>query len=312
MANIGYIQLNRICNQACLFCSNPDTGASLSFEEFKEKVDDFTKRNYQGVILTGGEPTLVDYLPEAIKYCTTSKMNSRLITNGQKIANFEYLKELHNAGLNLVHVSMYSYLSKIQNYLSCNERSLQNVLKALHNLKKLGIATNINTVINKYNANHLDKTVFYVIKNFPNINHFVFNNLDPYMNRASENKETVPKLSEFKNSLSKAMKLLDKNNKTFRVERVPLCYMSDYAQNSTETRKIVKGEERIVHFLDQKGLVRQDAESFKHLKGKVCQQCNLNDICAGLYSLGEYYDEAELIPVKNIDKQEIINKINHV
>ncbi|MBD3359222.1 MAG: radical SAM protein [Candidatus Buchananbacteria bacterium] len=309
MANLGYIQLNRVCNQACLFCSNPDTGASLNFIEFKDKVADLIKRNYDGVILTGGEPTLIDYLPEAIKFCTEKKINSRLITNGQNTANFEYLKKLKDSGLNLMHVSLYSYKTKIQNYLSQNNDSYNNIIKTLKNATKLNIVININTVINKYNADHLDKTVFFIIRNFPQIKHFVFNNLDPYMNRASQNKHTIPGLFDFEISLNKAMQILFKNNKTFRVERVPLCYMGDFPQFSTETRKIIKQEERVVHFLDEKGLIRQDTDSFKYKKGKVCKRCNLNDICAGLYSLGEYFAEKELKPVKNVTKEQVKAKL---
>ena len=308
MANIGYIQLNRVCNQNCLFCSNPDNGASLSFESFKEKINDLIKRNYQGVILTGGEPTLMAYLPEALAYCQEKKLKSRLITNGQLTSNLDYLTKLKAAGLELMHVSLYSYKPNIQNYLSQNKGSFANIIKTLQNSRDLNLDVNINTVINKYNADHLDKTVFYLIKKFSEINHFVFNNLDPYMNRASQNIKTIPQLNDFRLALNKAMNLLFKNNKTFRIERVPLCFMGDFPEYSTETRKIVKGEERIVHFLDDKGMVRQTAEWFKHKKGKVCPQCSLNAICAGLYALGTYYNEAELIP-QNSDQQTIRDKI---
>ena len=308
MANIGYIQLNRVCNQACLFCSNPDTGAALCFSDFKAKVNDFIKRKYSGVILTGGEPTLVDYLPEAIRYCQDKNLDSRIITNGQRTADFDYFKKLVDNGLSLMHVSLYSYKPKIQNYLSQNKESFKNIKKTLKNAEKLNLNININIVINKYNAEHLDKNVYYLIKKFLLINHFVFNNLDPYMNRASQNSFTIPKLKDFKESLNRGMHLLAKYGKTFRVERVPLCYMGDYPQFSTETRKIVKREERIVHFLDDKGMVRQTPKWFKHKKSKVCQECTLNTICAGLYALGEYFDEQELSPLQ-INKQDIINKI---
>jgi MoaA/NifB/PqqE/SkfB family radical SAM enzyme len=311
MANIGYVQLNRICNQACLFCSNPDTGATLDIINFKKKINDFVKRKYAGVVLTGGEPTLCEYLPEAIRYCQTKKMDCRLITNGQKTADFNYLNKLAENGLHLMHVSFYSYRPQLQNYLSQNKNSYSNILKTLHNSAKLKIAVNINTVINKYNADHLDKTVFFLVKKFSFINHFVFNNIDPYTNRAVQNVFTIPQLKDFKNSLNKAMQLLVKKNKTFRVERVPLCYMGDFPQFSTETRKIVKKEERIVHFLDDKGFLRQTAKGFNHEKGKICHLCRLEKICAGLCALGKFFDENELTPVVNKDPQNIINKIKH-
>ena len=72
------------------------------------------------------------------------------------------------------------------------------------------------------------------------------------------------------------MRYLHKTGRTFRVERVPLCYMAEFAHCSTETRKIVKGEERIVHFLDEKGTVRQT--DFRHPKAEACKQCSLNEI----------------------------------
>lgn len=301
MANIGYIQLNRICNQKCLFCSNPDTGSTLKFSEFKKKVDDLVARKYSGVILTGGEPTLYAYLPQAIQYCQQQGIACRLITNGQKIADFEYLHGLVAAGLNLIHISLYSYKPQIQNYLSQNNNSFVNITKALENANKLNLNVNLNTVINKLNADHLDKTVFFIVKKFPFINHFIFNNLDPFMNRAAENISTIPKLGDFKDSLNKALHLLKKNGKSFRVERVPLCYMGDFSEFSTETRKLIKKEERIIHFLDAKGMVKQKGKWFKYKKGKVCASCCLNEICAGLYALGEYYDESELVPVKNLN-----------
>jgi hypothetical protein len=48
----------------------------------------------------------------------------------------------------------------------------------------------------------------------------------------------------------KAFSFLEKKRRTFRVERLPLCFMRGYEEASTETRKIVKNEERLVYFLD--------------------------------------------------------------
>ena len=82
--------------------------------------------------------------------------------------------------------------------------------------------------------------------------------------------------------------------------------MTEFAWASTETRKIVKGEERIVHFLDEKGTIRQT--DFVHAKADVCQQCSLNDICGGLFELGEHYDLNELYPVF-VERESIVAKV---
>ena len=126
------------------------------------------------------------------------------------------------------------------------------------------------------------------------------------MGRAETNRDTAHRLADFELSLTRAMRWLHKAGKTFRVERVPLCYMTEFAHCSTETRKIVKKEERIVHFLDEKGTIRQT--DWMHAKSKACQQCSLNDICGGLFELGDHYDLGELHPVF-IPPQPIVDRV---
>jgi hypothetical protein len=107
-------------------------------------------------------------------------------------------------------------------------------------------------------------------------------------------------------SLNRALRFLEQSGRTFRVERVPLCYMVDFAHASTETRKIVKGEERIVHFLDEKGMVRQT--SWSHGKAPVCAACSLTTICAGLFEMDRLYSSKELSPVF-ASKEAIVRRI---
>jgi hypothetical protein len=155
----------------------------------------------------------------------------------------------------------------------------------------------VNCVINRYNAGALDALVRFVADRFPRVRHLVFNNLDARMNRVAENPDTVPGLVDFELSLARALRLAEARGLTFRVERVPLCYMAEWAHASTETRKLVKDEERIVHFLDGKGMVRQQASAFVHGKADACRACRLDAICAGLDGLGEFRDGAELYPL---------------
>jgi MoaA/NifB/PqqE/SkfB family radical SAM enzyme len=89
-----------------------------------------------------------------------------------------------------------------------------------------GIRVQINTVINHYNETHLDKTIEFLTKLFPPISHFVWNNLDPEMMRKTDTaRSTLPNFDRFKPSLNAALALLESQNKTFRVEKMPLCYI---------------------------------------------------------------------------------------
>lgn len=297
MANLGYVQVTRRCNQTCRFCSNPPSGVEIGVEEACRRVDDLAERRYQGVILTGGEPTLVPWLPQVVRHAVARGLAPRLITNGQRLAEGGLLDELVAAGLRHVHVSFYSHDPAVHDALTRNPGSHANASRALSRVCERGLSADVNCVINRYNAGALDRLVAMVLERFPRVRHLVFNNLDTRMNRVAENPDTVPRLADFELSLARALRLAESSGLTFRVERVPLCYMAEWAHCSTETRKIVKDEERVVHFLDWKGVVRQRRSAFLHAKGEACAACRLDPICAGLDGLGEAYDAAELYPV---------------
>lgn len=309
MAKLGYIQVTRQCNQECIICSNPPNEKLLLLKEAKKNVDQIISEGNDGLIITGGEPTLYKFLPELIKYSKEKGLSTRMITNGQKMSDINFVKKLSNAGLNHVHMSIYSSRDSIQSKISKNKDSLKNIIKALNNIESNGkINVDINIAISKINAEYLSTTVKWIVKKYPFIKHFVFNNLDPHMNRATENPEVVPMMKDFELELYRSLKHLDENNKTFRVERVPLCYMSEYEYASTETRKIVKGENRTVYFLDEKNKVTQNM--WESEKAPWCKDCSLNEICAGIFGYGRFYSINELNPVF-INKNDIIRKIKN-
>lgn len=316
MANIGYMQVVRHCNQYCRFCSNPETGYVLDLDTAKKEIDDFAARKYFGVILTGGEPSLSPIIPEITRYAIERGLHVRMITNGSKIADMQKARSFVDAGLLHYHVSIHSCRAPVEDFLTGVKGSFALAEQALVNLSalnderkaqgKTGVTVNINTVINALNCDHLDENVRFFVERFPFIQHFVWNNLDPSMGRAETNRDTAHRLRDFEVSLQRAMRFLTQAGRSFRAERVPLCFMTEFAHASTETRKIIKGEERIVHFLDDKGTVRQT--DFRHAKAEACRHCSLDEICGGLFELGDWYDTEELAPVF-VPKEAIVERV---
>jgi MoaA/NifB/PqqE/SkfB family radical SAM enzyme len=278
----------------------------LDLDTAKRAVDDFAERGYFGIILTGGEPSLSPIVTDVTRHAVERGLHVRMITNGSKLALPGMAESFVEAGLAHFHVSIHSCRPELEDFITGVRGSFDLAMDALENLGRAGATVNINTVINKLNADHLDDNVRFFVSRFPFIRHFVWNNLDPSMGRAETNRDTAHRLADFELSLARAMRFLHKGGRTFRVERVPLCYMTEFAHCSTETRKIVKGEERIVHFLDEKGTVRQT--DFVHAKSDACKVCSLNDVCGGLFELGEHYDLGELYPVF-VPADEIVRKV---
>lgn len=298
MANIGYLQVTRDCNQRCRFCSNPPSGVDRTLEEDKGLLDDFAARGYQGVILTGGEPTLVAHLPELVRHAVAVGLEPRLITNGQRLAEPSYLARLHEAGLRIVHLSLHSHRAEVHDFIAGRRRAWEFAVTAMAACAALpGMSLRVNTVLCRHNADHLDQAMQLLVDEFPSVRHVILNGLDPSNERCEQNRDVWYRLRDIEVSLARAMRLLDGAGVTFRVERVPLCYMLDHAHLSTETRKLVKGEERMVHFLDDKGTVRQEPGAFRHRKHARCASCSLDAICAGVFERGEMYDPEELAPV---------------
>jgi MoaA/NifB/PqqE/SkfB family radical SAM enzyme len=307
VANIGYIQVVRHCNHFCGFCSNPTTPYVHTFDTMKVLVDDFVERGYFGVILTGGEPSLHPELPKICRYAADQGLHVRMITNGWRLSDESFAADMAEAGLKLVHVSVYSVYPEIEERLRGTAGTLDKAYAAVENAHRHGIEVNINCVINKLNANHLHHNIRHWVTQHPYIRHFIWNNLDPSMGRAEVNQaQFTPRLADFKRSLFQALYLLYRTGRTFRVEKVPLCYMPEFAWASTETRKIVKGEERIVHFLDAKQTVRQT--DWEHIYAAGCSVCSVRQICGGLFDRGNAYDPAELYPLK-ISRDKVVERI---
>ncbi|MCO4769230.1 MAG: radical SAM protein [Deltaproteobacteria bacterium] len=295
MANLGYLQLTRDCYQGCRFCSNPPTGVELGEDAMRGELDRLAELGYDGVILTGGEPSLSPLLIPALEHAKSLGLHSRMITNGQLLAEEAFFRRLVDAGLSHIHVSLHSSRQEVHDFITKYRGAWETLVGCLELVPVLGITCDINTVICSYNAHHLDETVRWICERFPHVRHFVWNNMDPDGNRAEDNPDCIARHHEFQVSLERAMDYLHANGRTFRAERVPLCFMPRYAWASTETRKIVKEEERCIRFLDDKGFVHQ--KEFLHGKGVACDSCSYDSICAGMFSMARSFDERELSPV---------------
>ena len=242
----------------------------------------------------------------ALEYATKRGLFNRMITNGQLLADKEFFKKVVDHGLQHIHVSLHSYRQEVHDFITQYPRAWETLVSCLGHVPEMGITADINTVICAYNSDHLHETVIWLCEQFPFIRHFVWNNMDPDGNRAEENPDCIPKHHEFMISLELAMEYLTTTGRTFRAERVPLCFMKRFAHASTEARKIIKEEERCIRFLDQKGYVRQ--LEFLHGKGTACDACRWDPICAGMFSMAKSFDERELSPIFE-DPKPVIQKV---
>lgn len=96
-----HLDLTKNCNLRCLYCYQEPyigknlIGPELSFSELRALIDELAQMNVAKLVISGGEPFLISFLPEIIEYANRKGIAvPTLFTNGTIFGkNIEYVKE---------------------------------------------------------------------------------------------------------------------------------------------------------------------------------------------------------------------------
>lgn len=125
------------CNLNCPLCYEAiDVKNEITLDEIKEILKNHKNKS---VTLTGRESTCRDDIFEMIRIVTENN-RAVLLTNGLKLADYDFTMKLKEAGLDLVMFSFNGFDDEI--YRKMNGKPLlETKLKALENCKKVGLKT---------------------------------------------------------------------------------------------------------------------------------------------------------------------------
>lgn len=137
------------CNLSCPICYhkfnyNP-TKERFSIEDIRNII-----KNHRNslIVLSGGEPTLREDLPEIIKLIRKSGNQVEMYTNGMKLLDINYVKKLKKAGLKTICLSFDGF-DNVAYQLLRGKSLLEQKIKILNNLEKVGIRVWLVVVIGK-------------------------------------------------------------------------------------------------------------------------------------------------------------------
>lgn len=154
-----YIRLTNACNLNCHHCS-VNSREKLKDELPPEKYFDIIDQIYQLmvplVIFTGGEPTLVKFLPELIKYAYDKPMKVILMTNGYKITK-QYAARLVKNGLSRVNISIDGSNENTHDEFRGLKGAFKRAIHAIEIFKDLGADIETTTVINENNYSEVEE-----------------------------------------------------------------------------------------------------------------------------------------------------------
>ncbi len=186
------------CSMQCPICSVMESigkqTQELSVDDVARIVDEHPGKE---VILWGMESTENESLKEILQMLRLKKRHPFLFTNGKKIADLSYLRDLKRSGLAHVYLQFDGFDDRIYHVLR-NESLLENKLKGLENLKKLGIPTTLNVTLAKHvNEGQIAKIIDYAIANSDFIRQIGFLPLIKVGGADTYRDEIVPEFHEF-------------------------------------------------------------------------------------------------------------------
>lgn len=153
------LNVSHACDAACRFCSQDPEGRearSMTLEQACRHVFAGFKQGYRRLAFSGGEPTLLPFLEELLRFARKTGFESiRLQTNGLRLAEAGYSRRLMDAGLTTVRFSLHGPDASVHDRLMGVPGAFARALGAVRVLRGLGCRLGANLVLNRENVETL-------------------------------------------------------------------------------------------------------------------------------------------------------------
>lgn len=153
------LEVTKRCNLKCLHCASSCEESvqekELGLDEWVEVIKALARYGVEKVIFSGGEPTLVEGLSKLVLAVRENCLEYGLITNGFELKN-QLLRDLGAYPPFGVGVSL-DGIKATHNELRCHEKSWQQAVRTILDLKDAGIRVCAITTLSKKNVGELGR-----------------------------------------------------------------------------------------------------------------------------------------------------------
>jgi radical SAM protein with 4Fe4S-binding SPASM domain len=154
------------CNNDCAHCYNarPRQQPELSTQQWKDILDQLWAVGIPHIVFTGGEPTLRPDLAELIAHAEKNGQITGINTNGRRLKDAAYLKELVNAGLDHIQITLESHDADIHDSMVRHPGAWEETVAGLRNAlaTRCFVMTNSTLLQTNGSAGQLEKTLEYL------------------------------------------------------------------------------------------------------------------------------------------------------
>jgi MoaA/NifB/PqqE/SkfB family radical SAM enzyme len=146
------------CNFKCPYCRGTKKDADISFEDAENVVDIWADYGVKNVRFSGGEPTIVDWLPDLVKHASSkdSIEHIAISTNGTK--DLEYYENLVSLGVNDFSISLDACCSSHADEMAGKKGYFEIITRNIKELSKISYVT-VGCVFNGQNIESFLDTV---------------------------------------------------------------------------------------------------------------------------------------------------------
>jgi MoaA/NifB/PqqE/SkfB family radical SAM enzyme len=296
MASRIDIKIGFACNNKCRFCVQGDKRDHVeapTTETVKAELAAGRERA-DGVVFTGGEPTLRRDLPDLVSFARDEGYSTiQIQSNGRTFASLRYCRTLIEAGATEFSPALHGHLPGLHDYLTRAPGSFEQTAKGIRHLKKLGQYVLTNSVVvrpNFRNLLHLARLLVAL-----GVDQFQFAFVHPVGTAGKNFTSIVPRMELMAPYMMAGLKVGLDAGKIVHTEAVPYCILPGHESCVVESRipdtKVVDG-----------GVTVEDYRAYRltegKLKGPDCPSCRHFEVCEGPWrEYPERYGFSEFRPV---------------
>lgn len=254
------------CNANCIMCPQPPKKDEYSLMDTNKKILKYlSKEPIKMIGITGGEPTLkkndlLELTSLAYKYYPSADIN--LLTNGKKLSDFNYAKELALSNPNITFCVSFPSDNMDDSNEIMRTHIYVDVLKAIQNLAILRQKIELRIVILKQNYKRLLEIAQFIYRNFPFIYHIAFMGME-VTGYAFDNIDDINiEPSLYNDRLLSAVQFLHQRDMHVSVYNIPFCLV----------------DKRMWKF------VKNSISKWKQSYNLECNLCSKKSICSGIFT----------------------------
>lgn len=154
-------ELTRACELKCLHCRAEAQyhrhPLELSFEEGKKLIDDIYEMDNPMLVFTGGDPLMRPDVFDIAEYAVKKGVRVSMTPSATPNVTKEAMEKAKDVGLSRWAFSIDGHCAEVHDHFRGTAGSFDLTMNAINYLHELEMPLQINTVISRYNYEHLDE-----------------------------------------------------------------------------------------------------------------------------------------------------------